>query len=275
MKIDAHHHFWKYSPKEYGWISDEMQVIRRDFLPPDLEREITKVGVDGVVSVQARQTLQETEGLLNWAERLDFIKGVVGWAPLVSEGVRGDIERFAGRDALKGVRHVLHDESDDRYILREDFNRGVALLKDFSLVYDILIFERHLPQTLQFVDRHPDQVFVLDHIAKPRIRDGYLSPWQTNIVQLAHRPNVYCKVSGVVTEADHRNWTEQELRPYFDTVFSAFGPKRLMFGSDWPVCLPAAGYERWFRVVESYVSSLSETEQGRFWSGTAVEAYRL
>jgi L-fuconolactonase len=275
MKIDAHHHFWEYSAGEYGWISDEMQVIRRDFLPADLEREIAKVGVDGVVSVQARQTLQETEDLLDWAERLDFIKGVVGWVPLVSAGVRADIERFAGRDALKGVRHVLQDEPDDRYILREDFNRGVALLKDFSLVYDILIFERHLPQTLQFVDRHPDQVFVLDHIAKPRIKDGYLSPWQTNIVQLAHRPNVYCKVSGMVTEADHRNWTEQELRPYFDTVFSAFGPKRLMFGSDWPVCLLSAGYERWFRVVESYVSSLSETERERFWSGTAVEAYRL
>lgn len=275
MRIDAHHHFWHYSPQEYGWINDEMSALRRDFLPPDLQREIAMTGLDGVVSVQARQTLQETDDLLDWAERYDFIRGVVGWVPLISPAARADIEKVAARPALKGVRHVLQDEPDERYILRDDFNRGVALLKDFSLVYDILIFERHLPQTLQFVDRHPDQVFVLDHIAKPRIKDGYLSPWQTYIVQLAHRPNVYCKVSGMVTEADHSNWTEQELLPYFDTVFSAFGPKRLMFGSDWPVCLLAADYERWFRVVESYVSALSQTEQERFWSGTAIEAYRL
>jgi L-fuconolactonase len=199
----------------------------------------------------------------------------VGWVPLVSPAVGKDIEKFVGRKALKGVRHVLQDESDDRYILRDDFNQGVALLKDFSLVYDILIFERHLPQTLQFVDRHPDQVFVLDHVAKPRIKAGYLSPWQTNIVQLAHRPNIYCKVSGMVTEADHGAWTEEQLAPYLDTVFSAFGPKRLMFGSDWPVCLLAASYERWFRLVESYVAQLSDAERERFWSGTAVEAYGL
>ena len=275
MKIDAHHHFWKYSPEEYGWINDNMQVIRRDFVPADLRREISDVGIDGVVSVQARQTLGETDALLDWAERHDFIKGVVGWVPLVSPTVGKDIEKFAGRKALKGVRHVLHDEPDNRYILREDFNRGVALLKNSSLVYDILILERHLPQTLQFVDRHPDQVFVLDHVAKPRIKDGYLSPWQTNIVQLAHRPNVYCKVSGMVTEADHGAWTEGQLTPYLDTVFSAFGAQRLMFGSDWPVCLLAASYQRWFRLVEAYVAQLSGTEQGRFWSGTAMEAYGL
>ena len=275
MKIDAHHHFWKYSPDEYGWINDDMQVIRRDFLPADLRQEIDAVGVDGVVSVQARQTLGETEVLLDWAGQYDFIKGVVGWVPLVSPTVRADIERFAGRKELKGMRHVLQDEPDERYILRDDFNRGVALLKDFSLVYDILIFERHLPRTLQFVDRHPDQVFVLDHVAKPRIKDAYLSPWQTYIVQLAHRPNIYCKVSGMVTEADHAAWTEEQLTPYLDTVFSAFGPKRLMFGSDWPVCLLAARYERWFRLVEGYVAHLSGAEQERFWSGTAIEAYRL
>jgi L-fuconolactonase len=275
MKIDTHHHFWKYSAEEYGWISDAMSVIRRDFLPADLQRETAAVGIDGVVSVQARQTLEETQVLLDWAREHDFIRGVVGWVPLVSPSVRSDLERFAGRKELKGVRHVLHDEADERYMLREDFNEGVRLLKELGLVYDILIFERHLPQTLQFVDRHADQVFVLDHIAKPRIRDGYLSPWQTNIVQLAHRPNIYCKVSGMVTEADHRNWTEKELAPYFDTVFSAFGPERLMFGSDWPVCLVAASYQRWFEVVNGYVSQLSDTEQERFWSGTALEAYRL
>ena len=275
MKIDTHHHFWKYSEQEYGWISDQMTPIRRDFTPADLKREILAAGVDGVVSVQARQTIEETRVLLDWARQHDFIRGVVGWVPLISKSVRDDIAKFAGREELKGVRHVLQDEPDDRYMLRADFNEGIAALNESGLVYDILIFERHLPQTLQLVDRHPNQVFVLDHIAKPRIKDGYLAPWQSNIVQLAHRPNVYCKISGMATEASHLDWTEEELQPYLDTVFSAFGVKRLMFGSDWPVCLLAVSYRRWFEVVERYVSRLSRDEQDRFWSGTAVEAYKL
>ena len=275
MKCDSPHHFWRYSPSEYGWIHDDMRTIRRSFLPLDLKQEISEAGIEGVVSVQARQTLSETEDLLGWAQEHDFIRGVVGWVPLVSDAVREDIERFADRDELKGVRHVLQSEPDNHYMLRDDFNRGVALLKDFGLVYDILIFERHLPQTLQFVDRHPDQVFVLDHIAKPRIKEGLLAPWQSNISQLAQRPNVYCKVSGMVTEADWGAWSEEQLMPYFDIVFSAFGPKRLMFGSDWPMCLLATSYRRWFRLVEKYVARLSDTEQERFWDGTAVEAYGL
>ncbi len=275
MKIDAHHHFWTYSPKEYGWIDDTMKVIRRDFGPPDLEKEIQTAGIDGVVSVQARQTLQENRFLLDFARRYDFIRGVVGWVPLTEPGVQGALEEFAGQKKAKGVRHIVQDEPDDRYILRDDFNRGVALLKDLGLVYDILIFERHLPQTLQFVDRHPDQVFVLDHIAKPRIKDGYLSPWQTNIVQLAHRPNIYCKLSGMVTEADHQNWTERELVPYIDTVLSAFGPKRVMFGSDWPVCLLACPYQRWVEIVRKHIGTLSEAEQERVLGGTAIEVYKL
>lgn len=275
MKIDTHHHFWKYSEQEYGWISDQMTPIRRDFTPADLEREILAAGVDGVVSVQARQTIEETRVLLDWARQHDFIRGVVGWVPLISKSVRDDIAKFADRKELKGVRHVLQDEPDDRYMLRADFNEGIAALDESGLVYDILIFERHLPQTLQLVDRHPNQVFVLDHIAKPRIKDGYLAPWQSNIVQLAHRPNVYCKISGMATEASHLDWTEEELQPYLDTVFSAFGVKRLMFGSDWPVCLLAVSYRRWFEVVERYVSRLSRDEQDRFWSGTALEAYQL
>ncbi|MCY4584564.1 MAG: amidohydrolase family protein [Bryobacterales bacterium] len=275
MKSDSHHHFWRYSQSEYGWIHDGMRTIRRSFLPLDLEREIAEVGIDGVVSVQARQTLSETEDLLAWAQEHDFIRGVVGWVPLVSGSVREEIERFADRDELKGVRHVLQSEPDNHYMLRDDFNRGVALLKDFGLVYDILIFERHLPQTLQFVDRHPDQVFVLDHAAKPRIKEGLLAPWQSNLTQLAQRPNVYCKVSGMVNEADWGTWSEEQLMPYFDIIFSAFGPKRLMFGSDWPMCLLATPYGRWFRLVEKYVARLSDTEQERFWDGTAVEAYGL
>ena len=275
MRIDAHHHFWKYSAEDYGWMNDEMDAIRRNFLPADLEEEISGAGIVGVVSVQARQTLQETQVLLDWARKYNFIRGVVGWVPLVSSSVRGDLEHLSQRKELKGVRHVLHDEPDDRFMLRDDFNAGIELLGDFDLAYDILIFETHLPQSLQFVDRHPNQVFVVDHIAKPRIRDGWLSPWQTYVVQLADRPNVYCKISGMATEADWGRWTEQDLEPYFDTVLSAFGPQRLMFGSDWPICLLATTYCRWVETVERYVSRLTESEQERFWSGTAKEAYRL
>ena len=275
MRIDSHHHFWKYSAEEYGWIDDSMKRIRRDFLPPDLEKEIQAAGIDGVVSVQARQVVEESDALLDFADRNRFIQGVVGWVPLTEPDVAEPLDRLRTNPKFRGVRHVLQGEPDDRYMLREDFNRGIALLKDRNLVYDILIFERHLPQTLQLVDRHPNQVFVLDHIAKPRIKDGLLSPWQSRIVELAHRPHVYCKVSGMVTEADYEAWTPQELKPYFDTVISAFGPKRVMFGSDWPVCLAACEYGRWAELVRGWISELSPAEQERVMGGTAAEAYSL
>ena len=275
MKIDSHHHFWKYNEKEYGWMDEHMARIRRDFLPADLKREIDRAGIDGVVSVQARQTVEETRFLLALAERREFIKGVVGWVPLIDPNVREAMAEFSAQKKLKGYRHVLHDERDDRYMMRDDFNSGVKAVTEAGLIYDILIFEKHLPQTIEFVDRHPHQVFVVDHIAKPRIRDGYLSPWQSRINELARRENVYCKISGLATEADWQNWTEAELKPYLDTVVEAFGPKRLMFGSDWPVCLLAVEYARWSRIVTEYVASLTAAEQSRILGGTAVEAYRL
>jgi L-fuconolactonase len=275
MKIDSHHHFWKYSEREYGWIGDNMKALRRDFLPPDLAKEIAAAGIDGVVSVQARQSLEETQFLLDFAEGNDFIRGVVGWAPLVNPAVRQDIEKFAARPKLKGLRHVLQDDPDDNYILRDDFDRGIRALRDVGLVYDILIYERHLPQTLTFVDRHPDQVFVLDHIAKPRIKDNAVEPWRANIRRLAERPHVYCKLSGMVTEADWQNWTAEQLTPYFDTVLQAFGPRRLMFGSDWPVCLLASSYQKWVTTVAGAIGKLSVDERARIWGGTAVEAYGL
>lgn len=275
MKIDSHHHFWNYEPVEYGWIDDSMKAIRRDFLPEHLCAEIANVGVDGVVSVQARQNLVETQWLLDFAAKHDFIKGVVGWVELVSPQVGTELERFAANPKLKSVRHVVQGEPDDNFILRADFNRGIRELKKFSLVYDILILERHLPPTIQFVDAHPNQVFVLDHIAKPQIHAGVFEPWHKNICELAKRPNVFCKVSGMVTEADFQTWTEAQLRPYFDTVLEAFGPRRLMFGSDWPVCLVACGYARWHKLVSDWVAKLSADEQARVLGGTAVEAYKL
>jgi L-fuconolactonase len=275
MKIDAHHHFWSYEPVEYGWIDESMRVIRRDFLPEHLRAEIASAGVAGVVSVQARQSLSETAWLLDFAMRNDFIKGVVGWVELVSPQAGRELERFAANPKLKSVRHVVQGESDDNFILREDFNRGIRELKKFSLVYDILIFERHLPPTIQFVDAHPNQIFVLDHMAKPQIKAGWFEPWNKNIRELARRPNVYCKVSGLVTEADFATWTEAQLHPYFETVLAAFGPQRLMFGSDWPVCLVACGYARWRQMVSGWIAKLSPAEQARVLGDTAVEAYKL
>jgi L-fuconolactonase len=275
IRIDAHHHFWTYSREEYGWIDESMAVIRRDFLPEHLEPEIRACGIDGVVSVQARQTLEETRRLLALASQRDFIRGVVGWVPLIAPEIRDIISSLTGQGRLKAVRHVLQAEPDDEFMLRDDFNRGIDWLGEFGLVYDILIFERHLPQAIQFVDRHPKQTFVLDHIAKPRIRDHLISPWRENLRALAERPNVYCKISGMVTEADYNAWTKEDLAPYFDTVLHTFGPDRLMFGSDWPVCLLGMTYRGWFNLVLEQIASLSDAEQNAILGGTAIRAYRL
>ena len=275
MKIDAHQHFWKYNPAEFSWIDESMRSIRRDFLPEHLRSELAEAKVDGAISVQARQNLSETGWLLDLAARNAFIQGVVGWVDLVSPDVYAQLEHCAAHPKLKGVRHVIQDEPDDDFVLRKDFNRGIAELKPLALAYDLLIFERHLPQTIQFVDAHPGQVFVLDHIAKPSIRKNAFEPWNGNIRELARRQNVYCKLSGMVTEADLANWTEAQLRPYFETVLEAFTPRRLMFGSDWPVCLLACQYARWRTTVADWVSRLSADEQERIFGGTASEAYRL
>lgn len=275
MLIDAHHHLWEYNDRDYGWMGGEMTALRRNFLVADLAQVMRESDVEGTVAVQARQTIEETEVLLDLASQNDFLLGVVGWVPLIDPQVARDLERLVNSPKLKGVRHVLHDEADDFYMLREDFNRGVSLLRGFGLAYDILIFERHLPQTLQFVDRHPEQLFVVDHIAKPRIRQGVLSPWKENISELAKRRNVYCKVSGMATEADWHRWTPEQLRPYFDAVLAAFGPKRLMFGSDWPVLTLAASYPRWVGTFRSFIAELSQDDQEEICHRTARRAYRL
>jgi L-fuconolactonase len=273
LKLDSHQHFWKYSDAEYGWIDDP--ALRRDFLPEDLHKELRAAGIDGSIAVQARQTIAETEWLLSLAGKYPFLKGVVGWAPLMSPTVEGEIEKLAVNKKLRAVRHVVQDEKDDRYILREDFNAGVALLDKHGLAYDILIFDRHLPYAIQFVDRHPKQRFIVDHIAKPRIRDGVVMPWRDNLREMAKRPNVWCKISGVVTEADHKHWTEAQLRFYIDTAIEAFGPKRVMFGSDWPVCLSASTYKNWTDLMHRATEKLSAPERAAIFGGTAAEAYRI
>lgn len=273
--VDAHHHLWHYSPAEYGWIRKEATALQHDFTPADLHREMRAASIGGSVAVQARQTLEETEMLLQLAEANPFIRGLVGWADLASRDLDKQLARFQGRAKLKGIRHVLHDEPDDFYMLREDFNAGVARLASSGLVYDILIVEKHLPQTIEFVDRHPNQVFVVDHIAKPRIRDGALTPWRDRLKDLARRPHVYCKLSGVLTETNHNQWRGQKVEDYMEVATEAFGPRRIMFGSDWPVLLQAASYGEWASLVRKVIARLSETEQARIMGGTAIEAYRL
>lgn len=274
--IDAHHHFWRYDPTAYPWIDDSMSVLKRDWLPADLACEIGRAGVDAVISVQARQTIDETRWLVSLAAAHEFIVGVVGWVPLASPSVRADLVSLtaAGR-TLRGVRHVVQEEPDPTFLERPDFNAGIAALREFGLAYDILIVDRQIPAAIAFVDRHPGQVFVIDHAAKPRIRDGALDPWRAQVGELARRPQVYCKLSGLVTEAAPARWTDADLRPYLDATLEAFGPDRILFGSDWPVCLLASTYRKWVESVRRFVAELTPTERAQILGGTARRAYRL
>jgi len=273
--IDAHHHLWRYAPGQYEWIDDSMKALRRDFLTADLIREMAAAGVDGAVAVQARQTLEETRWLLDQAEDCEAIRGVVGWAPIAGEDLPGMMEEFEGRPKLKGLRHSIEGEKDEHYILREDFNSGIRCLDGSGLVYEILIAARHLPQTIDFVDKHPNQMFVLDHMAKPSIRKKIVSPWAEQMEALGKRENVWCKLSGLVTEADWIAWEDAALKPYFDVAVQAFGPARLMVGSDWPVCLLASEYGQWFEVPRRYFVGFSEAERAAIFGGNAVQVYGL
>lgn len=273
--IDAHHHFWYYNPVEYDWIDDHMAGIRRDFQPEDLQQEIDSCGVEGVVSVQARQTIEETDWLLQLAAGHDFIRGVVGWLPLTDRYIEARLEQYAGYSRLKGLRHVIQGEPDPEFMLRKEFHRGISLLQAYGFVYDILISEHQLPNTIRFVDRHPDQQFVLDHLAKPKISMNEIAGWETNLRALARRENVACKISGMVTEADFTNWTEEQLQPYLEVVLDAFGPSRLLFGSDWPVCLAATNYSDWLGLVKKAMSRLSRQEQEQIFSKNAMRIYQL
>ena len=275
MRIDAHHHLWTYDADRYPWIGDGMGVLQRDFTTEELADSMDAVGLDAAVTVQARHDVDETIWLLNVARDNPEILGVVGWVDLTDEGVDRQLLELSENPMLVGIRHALQDESDDAFMLRDDFNRGVARLHGYGLTYDILIYPRHLENTLSFVDRHPDQVFILDHVAKPSIRTGEITSWREGLTALADRSNCYCKLSGLVTEADWSERTPVEIRPYLDAALEAFGPNRLMFGSDWPVCTLACDYATWYHLVDEYTSSLSRDEQSRIWGLTAAEAYRL
>jgi L-fuconolactonase len=275
MRIDAHQHFWIYSREEYSWISDSMKVLRKDFLPADLLPLLKQSGFDGSIAVQARQSPEETRWLLKLAREHDFIKGVVGWVDLCSVEAESQIEEFASDPGLVGVRHVLHDEPDDMFMLQDSFLKGISLLRKFNLVYELLIFPGHLPFAVQLVKKFPDQKFVLDHIAKPLIKDKILSPWKEGIQQLALQPNVSCKLSGMVTEAEWKGWIKSDFVPYLDVIFDSFGPSRLMTGSDWPVCLLASEYLDTMQIIVDYIASKSQAERELIMGGNAERIYNL
>jgi L-fuconolactonase len=275
MKIDAHQHFWIYNEKEYGWINERMGILKKDYLPGNLQPEIQKAGFDGTIAVQARQSLEETRWLLKLAGLNNFIKGVVGWVDLCSSDVRNQLIEFIPFPQFVGVRHVIHDEPDIDFILRKDFLNGIKSLMEFDLVYDILIFPRHLKNTIRFAGLFPDQTFVLNHIAKPNIKDKILSPWKEQIRQLAGFPNVLCKISGMVTEADWSNWQKKDFIDYLDVIFESFGTRRLMIGSDWPVCTLAGGYREVINIVQNYLVQFSEEERKNVMGLNALRTYKI
>jgi L-fuconolactonase len=273
VQIDAHQHFWVYDQLDYDWIDESMAAIRRNFLPADLKPLLEKNGFEGSVVVQARQTLDETRWLLELAEANPFILGVVGWVDLRSSGLRMTLESFAKKRKLVGVRHVVQSEPDN-FLLQPDFLRGISMLEEFDLAYDILIHTRHLPVAVKFVERFPRQRFVLDHLAKPPIKSGAVDVWAAGLRELAAFPNVFAKVSGLVTEADCQAWTPEDFGPYLDVAFACFGPSRLMIGSDWPVCMVAASYERTVDLVKDYLNAYSSEERAAVLGGNAAKFWR-
>jgi L-fuconolactonase len=273
MRIDSHQHFWRYQAPSYPWITERMRILQRDYLPAELEPLLRAGGFDGSIAVQACQSVEDTAFLLELARRHAFIKGVVGWVDLCSDRLDEQLARFAPDPGLVGVRHIVHDEPDDDFILRADFRRGISRLREFDLTYDLLLFPRHIPRAVRLVEEFPEQPFILDHIAKPLIRDGQFSPWREDVRTLAAFPNVTCKLSGLVTEARWDAWRPEDIHPYLDAVVEAFGPSRLMIGSDWPVCLLAGDYGRVMDVVVNYVERLSEDERQGILGENAAQVY--
>jgi L-fuconolactonase len=273
--IDAHQHFWIYTPAEYDWIDDSMAALRRNFLPEDLKPELDDNDFHGSVAVQARQTIEETRWLLELAERSPSILGVVGWADLRSPDIRSQLKMLACNPKLVGIRHIVQSEPDDRFLLQPEFLRGISALEEFDLAYDILIYPKHLPIASEFVERFPRQRFVLDHLAKPPIKSGEIDTWAQGIRRLAEFPNVFCKLSGLVTEADWQHWQPAQIIPFLDVAVESFGPDRLMIGSDWPVCLVAAPYARTMNVVKTYLMTQEPEWQDAVLGDNAQKFWRL
>ncbi|MDE2949998.1 MAG: amidohydrolase family protein [Chloroflexota bacterium] len=275
MGIDSHQHFWLYEAAEYPWIDDDKGALKRDYMPADLVPLLAANGIDGTVAVQARQNLRETEFLLELADKNDFIRGVVGWVDLRARDIAAQLERVAPHPRLVGLRHIVHDEIDDRFMLGGGFLDGLALLNQYKLTYDLLLYPQHLRVAIDVVKRFPDQPFALDHISKPFIKDGIMEPWASEIRELATYENVWCKVSGMVTEAAWKTWTQEDYAPYLDVVFDCFGIDRLMFGSDWPVCTLSGSYGEVVGIVRDYIGGLSEVDKDKVMGANARTFYGL
>jgi len=275
MRIDAHQHFWNYSAAEYPWIGSGLERLARDYLPSDLEPLLAAEQIDGSVAVQARQSVEESLWLLALAKAHPLVKGVVGWVDLRSDRVGDDLHALAANPKFVGVRHVVQDEPDPRFVLGSDFGRGVRQLHQHGLTYDLLLYPNQLPAAIELVGLLPEQPFVVDHLAKPRIVAGEIDGWERDIRAIARHDNVCCKVSGMVTEAVRRGWKRDDFTPYLDVVLESFGPERLMFGSDWPVCLLAGEYADVAAIPREYFSRLSATEQRMIWGDTAARFYGL
>lgn len=273
--IDTHQHFWNYSLEEYGWIDERMEPLQRDFLPPELQSILEELDFEGSIVVQARQTLAETEWLLELADQHRWIKGVVGWVDLCDPNVNQQLLKFTKHPKFVGVRHVIHDEPDERFLLKKEFLNGIEALHQYDIVYDLLIRPNHLPYACELVERFPNQRFVLDHLSKPMIREGIKEPWEEFIQKLAEHKQVACKISGMVTEADWHQWRYEDFVPYIDTVMNCFGSRRVMLGSDWPVCTLAGSYQDVINIPLKYCQSFSEDERADIESENAKRIYKL
>jgi L-fuconolactonase len=275
MVIDAHQHFWKYSPQNHTWITEEMSAIRKDFTPADLEPIYNRNKIDGCVAVQVDQSEEENRFLLDLSAQHPFIKGIVGWVDFRAANISERLALYSSKKIMKGFRHIVQAEPDNRFLLGDFFTRGISRLKEFNFTYDILVYEHQLDQVEQFVGRFPDQLFIIDHIAKPGIKSKSIADWKKKMTAIGRYENVYCKLSGMVTEADWKKWKYKDLEPYMQTVLNAFSTRRLVYGSDWPVCLVAANYETQFGVVKQFIKSLSGDEQQMILGENAVRFYHL
>lgn len=273
-KIDAHQHFWQFDPVRDAWIDDTMQVIRRDFLPKDLQPILASNGIDGCIAVQADQSETETAFLLNLAAENDGIKGVVGWVDLLAENLKERLAYFSKNPLFKGVRHIAQGEAAD-FLTRKEVQQGIGQLEQFGLTYDILVYAHQLPAAIDLVRQFPNQAFVLDHIAKPKISAGLSEDWKANIKKLASLPNAHCKLSGMVTETVDFQWKQPDFRPFLEVILAEFGMNRVLYGSDWPVCLLAAKYAKQLAIVEDYIATFSAYEQAKIMGGNAIDFYNL
>jgi L-fuconolactonase len=275
LKIDAHQHFWKYNPVRDSWINDDLQILRNDFLPEDLSPILKSAGFDGCITVQSNQSEAENDFQLQNAEVNSFIKGVVGWLDLQADNLDEKLAHFSQFEKFKGIRHILQGEAQRDFMLRPAFLKGISKLNHYNQTYDILIYPDQLTYTKTFVAKFPDQPFVINHLAKPDIKNRHIDTWKKEMEEIANYENVYCKLSGMVTETDWKNWKPDDFTPYLDVVVKAFGTERLMFGSDWPVCNVAGKFQQVVEIISNYLKSFTQNEQSQIFGGNAIRFYHI